>query len=182
MGVVGYVNGSEQTFDGQSGSGGTTGNPSVQAADLSKIPATGGLAGIEGLLLVPMKDDISGFVFFYELDPEDFNTESDVVYEFRQEEIQEGRLPTIHRVRVMYRDLGKVTVVVGVRGFLNGNSEEKVVALGSEAASGKVLTTLVDLQITDERPQLYFRRLKDAGPLAIIKMTLCGSLGDGEQM
>ena len=172
----------------QGGSGPPPPSPGPQPANPQLLTSTGGLAGIFGQVLLPLQDMITGAGFFYVVDPTNFNTEEDCTYFFRVETIKEGQFPTIERIRIRYRDIGKVTVTFNVTGYTRDGDYKtysKTVTFGTDSKSGtpsfRIRTTYVDIQATLESPQIVMQRAANAGPLCIIAVTPCIRFGDGSQ-
>lgn len=146
--------------------------------------STGGVATTSRLTLYPMQNVDTGMVGFYAFDPAGgFN---DLIassfYNFKVEEVLQGRTPTIGRVIVTYRDLGRVTAVFTLTGTqdnqvvggLTGNSSMQVVSMGNMLATGKLMTIIVGITLTAQNIQLMITRAAGAGSLSISKVLLCG--------
>lgn len=163
---------------GGSGSG-PGGNPTI---DLSNITSTGGLDGSDGAVLVFGKSIFAPFAVGWKFDSEDFNCEEDAEYRFRVEEIEVYRQPTVNKVIIRYRDLGKCTVNCFFAGnSLGDNVVSKIVTVvfGGKADS-RIYTTSFDLTCTFEAPQLIVTRTAFSGPLSIIKVLVEIEHGDAK--
>lgn len=127
----------------------------------------------------------TGAVGFYAFDPaggyNDPNASS--FYNWKVEDVMPGRTPTISRVIVTYRDLGKVTAVFmltgtndaqQVVGGVTGNGSMQSVPLGNAIATGKLMTKVIGIQLTAQNMQLTAIRPAGAGPLSIVKVVMCG--------
>lgn len=185
MAFLNYLDGGGREFTGdpivpaEGPSQGTPSGGAASASNLLLLTSTGGLLGSFGLFLVgaQTQNTLDNFVFL--LDNEDFNTEEDFEYYFREEEIKEGYFPTINRVRLIYEDYGLCKITVGV--MSEQRKREVTIEIGSTKPTYKTKTAYADIQITGERPQLYIKRKANAGPLVLIKATLLGEFGDGPQ-
>lgn len=151
--------------------------------------STGGVATNSKLTLYPMLSASTGIVGFYAFDPAGgYNDPSaSSFYAFKVEDVIQGRTPTISRLIVTYRDLGQVTVIF----FLSGTQDNQVVGgitgansaqtkvLGNVLATGKLMTTFVDVSLTGQNLQLTILRTAGAGPLSIAKVLMCGRVEQG---
>ena len=147
--------------------------------------SNGGVATTSRLTLFPMFDATTGRVAFYAFDPSaGFNDPvSGGFYSFKVEEVIPGRVPTIRKIIVQYRDLGAATATFTLSGtlFVSPNGQTLVtkstqVSLGTAAATGKIMTALVDLVLTGMNLQLVITRAANSGPLSFSKIILCGSI------
>lgn len=166
-----------------SSGGGVTGtNPGL-------LTSSGGLFGSASALLIPIFDPETGLKYIATFDPTDFNSEEDAEYRYRMEELTEGRLITISRVRIVYRNLGIVKVTGRISGIvrLKDNtwkvvSIERVLILGDTSKDLSIRTDYFDIVITMERPQFRLIRLANDGPLAIISTTLITEVEQAAQV
>lgn len=173
------------TTGGSTGTGGTSGTPIPPSngptpTDITKLTSTGGLAGNFGGTLIPMVSNITGAGFFYFYDTGNLNVDEVVSYQFRVEMVEEGKFPTIERVRIRYRDLGKVTIIVVLTGA-DVNSIASRITFGGKN-DGKIRTAYADLELTCENPQCIIVRDVSAGQLDLIGVTLVVVSGDGPQL
>lgn len=164
---------------GSSGSGSQSSGGLPPNTNLSLLPVTGGLQGIEPALLVIGFDFIANNFLFYELDPTNFNCEEDVEYDFRVEEVEPGNQLTIHNILIRYRDLGVVTFNVIIQNA-DGVLVSKPYTVGNTPPTNKIRTLKTDLLATGEALQIVVKRSAGKGPLAITKVRAWGSYGDGD--
>lgn len=173
-----------------SGDGGTGGGGGTNvAADVGKITATGGLMGLESMVLVPMFDPEFNIRYFGTFDYLDYNTESACEYRYKEEDGPfVGRSITVSRIRILYRDLGKfkikatvnaVQLVEGEPVFISKSATKE---FGSIIPTNKIITGFLDFVITGERPQLILSREKDWGPIDIIEAAMITDVEIAEQM
>jgi hypothetical protein len=174
-------------------SGGTTGgSPGL-------LTSTGGITGLTGIFTIPFQDLLLNRFYFVTFDPTDFNCEEDVTYFFKQEDIEVGRVVTIHKVLIVYRMIGQVKFTLTLNGFLEsvkssnedpsqtGRFVSKSVPVTFGLGLGKIPdkklhTRSVDIKLTCERPQISISRLANSGPLAITKVIMCGTADEGQQL
>ena len=137
-------------------------------------PGYGGVTAFERIGLYPMSDGN-----LYSFDPNsgyDDHTDGSS-YFWRVEEIAVGRKPTISRIFVTYRDLGRVTTVWTLTAVDDSqkvvtNSATKV--LGNATPTGFLMTAEIDLPLSGMNMQLSVSRAAGAGPLSIAKVKICG--------
>jgi hypothetical protein len=124
-------------------------------------------------------------VAFYSFDPSfGFNdATASGFYAFKMEEIIPGRVPTVRKIIVVYRDLGLATVGFFLTGTLftapSGQqlvSNSTTVTLGTASKTGRLMTALVDLELTAMDMQLTINRAANAGPVSIVKIIMCGQV------
>lgn len=151
----------------------------VSGTNPGLLTSSGGLFGSESALLIPVFDPETNLKYIANFDPTDFNSEEDAEYRYRLEEVSEGRLITISRIRVVYRNIGKVTVTGRISGIVQLKSKtwkvvsaEQEIILGDDTKDLTIRTAYFDMVITMERPQFRYIRLANDGPLAIISTTL----------
>lgn len=116
-------------------------------------------------------------------DTTDFNDPLDVTYySYKVEDVTVNRVPTVRRIILSYRDLGVVTIGIFLEGS-NDNGQVKRVntraTIGNGQPTRRILTAIIDLELTAFRPQLTIVRPSFAGPLSIIAVTI---LGDVEEV
>lgn len=172
--------GSSGAGGGGSSSGPTPGNPSL-------LSSTGGISGATSALFLPCMWNGRSVIAIF--DPSNFNTEEDIYYDFKQEVIKDGTKPTIHRVTIVYRNLGKVTLDVYHSAFIEnstggqfGTQGEYNKTIGNDLADGKLYTAFFSYLISGERPQLHIRRSANKGALSIVRVIEYGNQGDGPQL
>ncbi len=137
-----------------------------------------------GLLLLPVNATgfSNGIAAFDITNFNDPNNPSS--YSYRAETFQ-GRLPTVRRVLVEYVDLGQATLSIsltGSMGFEAGETIQQVAAgpvsinIGTAGATGIVMTAACDITLTAYNPQLSWSRAANGGPIAIVSMTMIGTV------
>lgn len=172
----------------KSGSGGGAAKSSAAAPSL--ITSTGGLFGGAFALLVPFFDLRTNSFVFAIIDPNNFDSEEDCVYNFKMEDVKSGRVVDIHKVYLQYRDLGKVSFDVSVTAtqFNRSTQKEKIevatktVKVGTTKGDQRIHSYFVDLKVQGERPQLSIVRKKDSGPLSIVTAMLIGNVSEENQL
>lgn len=150
--------------------------------------SNGGVNTTSRLTLYPMLNAATGTVGFYAFDPaggfDDPNAGS--FYNFKVEDVLQGRTATVNRVIVTYRDLGlakAVFVLSGTQdnqvvGGLTGAASMQTVILGNQLATGKLMTKFVDISLTGQNLQLLIVRAAGGGPLSFSKILLIGRVED----
>lgn len=170
---------------GGSGGGGSSSPISGKTSvDTSLITPTGGLfEGVLGLM-IPVWDIQNQTMKMGTFDFEDFNTEIVARYKYREEVAFEGRQTTVSRIRIRYRDLGKVKVKFSVltdEFRVPTNNNTKLLTFGG-TKDGKLHFTYFDKVITGTNPQVYFERAAEAGPLSITRVTMITTQEATEQV
>lgn len=150
--------------------------------------SNGGVATTSRLTLYPMLNQVTGIVGFFAFDPSGGfdDPQASSFYNFKQEDVIQGRTATISRVIVTYRDLGPskaVFVLTGTQdnqvvGGLTGATSMQVVSLGNVLATGKLMTKFVDMSLTGQNLQLSVIRAAGGGPISITKVLMCGRVED----
>lgn len=165
-----------------SGGGASGTNPGL-------LTSSGGLFGSASALLIPVFDPETNLKYIATFDPTDFNSEEDSEYRYRMEEVTEGRLVTVSRVRIVHRNLGKVTVTGRLSGLVKQPDKtwkvvfaEQTITIGDDSKDLSLRTEYFDMIITMERPQFSYKRLANAGPLAIISTTLITEVEQAAQL
>lgn len=171
-------------------------NPGASSPGL--ITSTGGLFGQAGLLLIPFFDFRSGKYYLATWDASNFNTEEDVFYYFRQENVKQDRAITNHKIVVTYRNLGIFTVTFFLTTFRKGlttyedgvaieqqgtyHTVSKTLTLGTKNPDGKLYT--IDFNLVNEgiRPQIYCDRKAMAGPMSITSVLLAGTMNEDDKV
>jgi hypothetical protein len=144
--------------------------------------SNGGMSNPLNMLLIPGN---VGFNFsFYTLDPTNFNDpNSGSFYNWKVEDVIEGRTPTVSRVILSYRDLGVATITVtlsGVVGMTDAlqpdtpKSATATIQIGTANATGKLCTVVLGMNFTAANLQLSVQRAANAGPVSITKARLEG--------
>ncbi len=152
----------------------------------------GGVAATTKIYLFPMQNAQSGITGYYAFDPgRGFNdTVNPSVYKFKVEQVMPGRIPSITRMILTYRDLGPFTATFALSGTTdqgkvvgNGNPVESLITvnLGNQVPTGVLLTTVQGLRLTAQNLQLSITRTANAGPLSIAQIVLCGKVEVGQK-
>lgn len=115
----------------------------------------------------------------YTFDPTNFNDpNSGSFYNYKVEDIICGRQPTINRIFISHRDLGLATITLTITGnddSKNVISNSTTIALGTVAASGRIVTTVWDqISFTCQNPQISITRAANGGPVSITKLRVEG--------
>ena len=149
-------------------------------------PSNGGVSGPLGLLLIPAQNGGTPNVFT--LDPTNFNDPANGSYYYwKVEDGIAGRVMTINRVILSYRDLGVATITVGLNGVSgekDSNNADTPVAnsqqieIGTVAASQKICTIVLGLALTGCNLQASVTRAPNAGPVSITKLRMEGKIED----
>jgi hypothetical protein len=124
------------------------GGAQAVATNPALVTVTGGLTGVESFLLVPMYDPDTKEFYFGVFDYTNFDTESACEYRFRQEEVLKGRLITVSRVRLQYRNLGKATVTAFIKVAPDSTDKTNVnnpctIKIGTNNPDGEIYTTFL---------------------------------------
>jgi hypothetical protein len=151
--------------------------------------SNGGISQLASVALMPMQDFNTGQCGMFAFDPLfGFNDPiNPSVHSYKIEEVMHGRTPTISRMILTYRDLGIVTasfIFTGTKDDGTAATPSVIVAtFGNKLQTNKLYTTFFDAQnavstlpITAQNIQLTVRREANAGPLSIVKITLCGRI------
>lgn len=168
------------------GGGGTPGTPTGGggAAVTGVLPnnENGGVLGTSWLLFVPVQNVATGLCFIGIFDLASFDDTVDgSSYSYRKEDVVFDQVPTVNRVILTYRDLGRAKVTVTVSG---SNDDGQVIStsvqvqIGNAVPTGELLTKFVDLQLTGFRPQLTLSRKPGDGPLCITAVTMMGEVDE----
>jgi hypothetical protein len=147
-----------------------------------------GGGGGGGGTLYPMLNFATGIIGFFAFDPsggfDDPSASS--FYNFKVEDVIQGRTATVSRVIFTYRDLGlakAIFVLTGTQdnkvvGGLTGSGSMQIVSLGNVLATGKLMTQFVDISLTAQNIQLQIVRAAGSGPVSIAKVLMCGRVED----
>lgn len=142
----------------------------------------GGFSATTFYMFVPTTASDSGASFIAIFDPTNFDDADDPSsYSWRAEDLVVARMPTVHRVILIYTDLGAATITVTVSGTNdNGNvvKASQKIKIGTTAATGEQMTKFVDLAITAFRPRVQIDRAAGAGPVSIVSCTMAGEVED----
>jgi len=140
-------------------------------------PSNGGMPGPLNLLLIPAQNFNTPVM--WTLDPTNFNDPSNGgFYNWKVEDVIAGRTPTCNRIVITYRDLG-VAIITATLSGVDQNTKKvvtnsQVVTLGTAAASGKLVTQIVNMSLTAQNLQFSVTRAANAGPASIVKVLLEG--------
>jgi hypothetical protein len=140
-------------------------------------PSNGGYIGSLNLLLIPA-EDANGNGVIWTLDPTNFNDPASMsFYNWKVEDVIAGRVPTINRVIISYRDLG----VANPNFTLSGTNDQGQavsltvpVTIGNTVPLGIILTTIVGIAFSAQNLQLSMERDANAGPVSITKVRMEG--------
>lgn len=182
--------------------GGKGGGGSAKPSNPSLITSTGGLLGINGVLLTPAFNQITGKSYIINYESQDFNCEEDAQYSYRQEANfekfpGEGRECSIHLIILKYRELGYVKFSINITVFKQAiddyvNYQIPVIIPKLKLTKARLNTfpdkrihTLklapVNGVITGERPQISITYAANSGPLSITKLVMCGNADEAAQ-
>jgi hypothetical protein len=175
--------GSGGPFEGPDG-GGVPGTGTGTSAIVTGLPIgeNGGVFATTWLLFMPVQDIASGrsYIGFFDADVFD-DAKDPSSYSYRQEDVSLNKVPTVHHVRLIYRDLGLATLTVSVK-VVNDDGQVKVVSvntqIGNKIPTGDLLTRIVDIGATGYRPQLKIDRKAGGGPVCITSATMEGEVED----
>lgn len=179
-----------QQFLPNSGGGGGR-NPYKPPAGKSTIKgspglltSTGGIGGNNYRLLMPMFDSVFDKTYLALVDPNDNNCEEEAFYLFKQEDVMPGRVVSVHKLLVYYKELGTARFTVGVQVYIRDankffqKSRELMIVdrLDKNAPfpDGKLRELAVNFVIEGERPQVFIRRKANSGPLCITRVHMIG--------
>jgi hypothetical protein len=154
------------TGTGVSGGGGGAGgeSPSLSLAFRRELVPSTGNAGIV-------------LAYYDETTLNDANDSRQ--YIFRAEDIIAERVPTIRRVILTYIDLGVATVTATVNGVDDTGalvSTRTTATVGTAMASGRLMTSFIDLTATCFRPQLTLSQGANGGPLQLSTVMMTGTI------
>ena len=140
----------------------------------------GGITATTAYLMLPMIDNVTGIISVGILDVSNFNSDSlPSSVTFRSEDVIPGRVPTVRRVILTYRDMGLASVIVSILGVNDNNvavSASSTVSIGNLVPTFLLMTKLVDVQLTAFRPQLQITRPANAGPVSIVSVVMLGTV------
>lgn len=140
----------------------------------------GGFVASNFFLFMPTSSPDGSQSYIGIFDVSNFNDPTDGrLYTYRQEDIIVGRVPTVRRIILVYRDTGVLSVTVTVQGTDdNGQkvSQSVKVQIGTTSASLQLLTKFVDIELTAFRPQPLLSQNAGDGPLDIVSLTMIGSV------
>jgi hypothetical protein len=117
----------------------------------------------------------------FTFDTNDYASDEPITYQFKTEIVEEDTSPTFHRIRVIYRDFGEVSLIFTITGLDDTNTPvtvSKTQLIGTVGADQKIKRGYVDITFTGKQPQLTITRDAGGGPFAILRVTLLGDVGD----
>jgi hypothetical protein len=184
------INDNRGNLDG-GGRGGGMGSPGLPAPAPAKgknpggspglLTSTGGLFGLTGALFAPFLNTDSDTNYALLFDPSDFNCEEDAFYDFKVEDVNVGCSCTIHKLVVIYRNIGLVEVTFGVRVYQPlavGNKKfvtaKQTKVIGTKKPNFKLYTENFNVEASGERPQAFMFRKANKGPLSVVSVVMVG--------
>jgi len=148
------------------------------------LTSTGGLFGLNFKLLMPLFDSVFDKTYCALIDPEDNNCEEEAFYLFRQEDVMPSRFISVHKLIVVYKELGPAKFSIGVQvynrdanKFYQTSKQVEIKNRQDRTApfpDGKLRELPVDFVIEGERPQVFIRRKANSGPLCITRVHMIG--------
>lgn len=166
-----------------------TGKPPIRGTP-GLVTSTGGIIGTGQQLILPLFDLVSNKTYLELIDPEDNDCEEEAFYIFKQEDVMPSRVVSVHKLIVVYKELGTAKFSVGVQvyirkanKFMQVSKEVKIVDRKDITApfpDGKLRELPVDLVIEGERPQVFIRRKAKSGPLCITRVHMVGHADEKE--
>lgn len=162
---------------GSGGSGGGGAQPS--GTNLLALTSTGGLAGVLGVVLIFALSPVN-VPCGYEINPFNFVCEEACEYDFKIEEVEVYRQPTVTGVIFRYRDLGQGNIVSYIKGNVLGQAviSPMVTTVVGGANDGLIKTAKADFKWTAEAPQLVVIVPAGQGPVSLTKVLVEISHGD----
>lgn len=146
--------------------------------------STGGLFGSNYKLLMPLFDSVFDKTYLALIDADDGNCEEEAFYIFKQEDVMPSRVVSVHKLIVLYEELGPARFTVGVQVYLRQpnkfyqQSKEVFIKPRKDKDNpfpdGKLRELPIDLVIEGERPQVFIRRKGNSGPLSITRIHMIG--------
>lgn len=165
---------------GRTGAGGT---PAASGGGFA-IPFSenGGFLASTFFFMLPVQDMTNGAVGVAVFNTANFDDQIDASsYSYKVEDVVPGRVPTVRRVILNYRDLGLANIIVTLTGT-NDNAQFISVSvtrqIGNPLPSLIRQTSLIDIELTAFQPQLTIARAAGGGPLSIISATILGDVED----
>lgn len=154
------------------------------------LTSTGGLFGSNYKLLLPVFDAVLNRTFLAIIDPANNDSETEAFYIFKQEDVMPSRVVSVHKLVIMYRELGAAKFSVGVQVYIRKANKfyqksvlcqiKKRIDPQVPFPDGKLRELPVDLVIEGERPQVFIRRDANSGPLAITRVHMIGHADEKE--
>jgi hypothetical protein len=148
------------------------------------LTSTGGLSGNNYRLLMPLFDSVFDKTYCAFIDADNNDSEEEAFYLFKQEDVMPSRFVSVHKLIVMYRELGVANFSVGIQVYNRQVNKfyQKSMALeiparkqkGFPFPDGTLREMPVDFVIEGERPQIFIRRKANSGPLCITRIHMIG--------
>jgi len=168
---------------------GKTPPPATASPTIGGSPAlltsTGGLYGVNPLLLVPFYNNTSNKYSVNIYNTNSFNSEEDCQYDFPVEDIVIGRNINISKVIIVYRDFGKVQFTLSCTTYSakldTFNTVSRQYMIGGKN-DNKLHTTKCDFVTVGERPQLSILRKAGQGNLSLVSVTMVGHSSEEQQV
>jgi hypothetical protein len=164
------------------------------------LTSTGGLFGVNGVLLTPVFNNTTKKSYILLMDPTNFNCEEPAEYDFPQvkpslDAPQEGRDVSCHMLILEYRELGYATLTINVTTFEQNTdsftSYPYQVSIPPKPLKGKrksnfpdgrIHTLRIPINVPGERPQPTINSNGGSGAYSIISLVLCGNADETPQM
>ena len=172
-------------------------------ANQGLLTSTGGLYGINGVLLVPVFNTGTNKSYIMLYDPTNFNCEENAEYDYTQiipgNPPQEGRSVTCHLIILKYRELGIASFNVNVTTFIRDTDSFNTISIPVKIPfiplttkqrkqnfpDNRIHTARLyppnNQYITGERPQVTITYNANSGPVSITSLTLCGNADEEVQ-
>lgn len=154
------------------------------------ITSTGGLFGVNYQLLMPLFDSVFDKTYLALIDPSNNDTEEDAFYAFKQEDVMPSRTVSVHKLIVVYKEIGAARFNVGVQVYIRKPNKfyAKTVPVqikvrnekGVPFPDGRLRELAVDLVIEGERPQVFISRNANSGPLCVTRVHMIGHADEKE--
>lgn len=158
------------------------------------LTSTGGLYGVNGVLLTPVFNNISGKSYILLMDPSNFNCEENAEYDFPQgipavqnNPFQDGCNVNCHLIKLKYREIGIAQFTINVTTFNRDigdfQSFPYIVNIPNIPLTGKrkakfpdqrIHTIFIPIDVPGERPQVTLNSVGGSGAYSIISLNLCG--------
>jgi hypothetical protein len=176
------------------GGGGGPFKPPVGKSTIRGSPglltSTGGLFGTNFQLLMPLFDSVFGKTYLALINPDDNNCEEEAFYLFKQEDVMPSRTVSVHKLIVVYKELGPARFSVGIQVYIRKTNkfyqQSKLLRIKprndphAPFPDGKLRELPVDLVIEGERPQVFISREANSGPLCITRIHMIGKADEKE--
>lgn len=154
------------------------------------LTSTGGLFGVNGILLTPVFNNITQESYLIIMDSSNFNCDEDAEYDYPQvlPLEQEGRNVTCHLIILKYRELGLASFTINITvyqqttdTFITQSYKVNIASKRSTFPDKRIHTKQIPIDITGERPQVTVTYKANSGPLSITKLILCGNADETPQ-